>query len=156
MRLIKIFLNNAESKRLFSKIVVDPITNCWNWTRARDGFGYGYFRYKRHTYRVHRFVYAWLKNPLPTARYGKGVPVLDHICKNTSCCNPDHLELVSQKENMLRGSSPMAIHSKQTHCIKGHLLPDSKKESKNGRPTRRCVLCRRANRMRRYYASKEV
>lgn len=27
---------------------------------------------------------------------------LDHLCENTSCINPDHLELVTHKENMER------------------------------------------------------
>ena len=156
MKYLKISLTNNEKKRFFSKISIDPITNCWNWTYARDKFGYGYFRYQRHTYRVHRFAYAFLKKPIPTARYGKGVPIFDHLCKNKSCCNPDHLELVPQKVNLLRGNGMSVINSQKTHCARGHLLPIAKIECKRRNPMRRCILCRRINRMRRYYASKPI
>jgi len=156
MKYLQIILTDSEKTRLFSKIFIDPITNCWNWTFARDKFGYGFFRYKGNTYRVHRFMYAYLIGKIPTAKYGKGIPVFDHLCKNRSCCNPKHLELVTQKINLLRGSSQMAINTKKIHCIKGHLLPKAKKESHDGKPTRRCIICRRANRMRRYYATKNT
>lgn len=157
MKYLKFKLNESDKKRFLSKIKIDPITKCWNWTRTKCKFGYGYFRYKRQTYRVHRFAYAWLIKPIPSARYGKNVLIFDHLCKNTSCCNPKHLELVTQKENMLRGNSAMAINTKKTHCIHGHLLPQTfTKESKNEPPTRRCIFCRRRNAMRRYYARKSA
>ncbi len=153
MNYLKIILNDSEKKRLFSKISIDPITNCWNWTAAKT-LGYGAFRYRRKTYRVHRLVYAWLVKPIPTAKYGKGVPIFDHICRNHSCCNPQHLELVPQRINLLRGTGISAINSKKTHCIRGHLLPQAKEKLPNGRFMRRCVICRRINRMRRYYTNK--
>jgi hypothetical protein len=156
MKYFKISLTKSERRRVFSKISVDPDTKCWNWQCAKDKFGYGFFRYKRQTYRIHRFIYAWLVKPIPTAKYGKNVPIFDHLCKNKSCCNPKHLELVPQKINMLRGSGPSAINARKTHCIKGHLLPKAREPYGKGKLGRRCILCRRANRMRRYYAKKSA
>ena len=77
MKYLKITLTKKEKKRFFSKILIDPISKCWNWTHCRDKFGYGFFRYKGNTYRVHRFIMATF-NKIPTAKYGKDIPVFDH------------------------------------------------------------------------------
>ena len=153
MKYLKITLTKKEKKRFFSKILIDPISKCWNWTHCRDKFGYGFFRYKGNTYRVHRFIMATF-NKIPTAKYAKDIPVFDHLCNNKSCCNPKHLKLTSQSENILRGSCPSAINSQKTHCINGHLLPQAKEPYKNGKFGRRCVICRRQNANRRYHAKK--
>lgn len=67
-------------------------------------------------HRAHRFSYQLYKGNIP-----KNL-VIDHLCKNPSCVNPDHLEAVTNRENILRGISPAAINSKKTHCPKGHKL----------------------------------
>lgn len=149
MKYFKVILNDNDQKRILSKIIIDPITKCWVWTHAKDKFGYGFFRYKKQTYRIHRIVYAWLIKPIPTAKYGKGVPIIDHLCKNKSCCNPKHLELVTQKINLLRGNGVSAINNRKTYCIHGHKLPKAKYEGKI--LTRRCITCRNINRKKRVF-----
>lgn len=52
-------------------------------------------------------------------KLGEGM-VLDHLCRNRACFNPMHLELVSNKENILRGKSFAAKNAAKTHCPKGH------------------------------------
>jgi len=139
--------------RIFQKIEVDPDTDCWIWTGAKIGNRYGAFRYKNQTITMHRFLYAWLIEPLPLGS-GNGVPVLDHTtCDNPACCNPNHLTLGTQKRNVLRGGSPSADNARKTHCKRGHLLPATPNElwGKN-RKGRRCIPCRRINAKRRYHA----
>lgn len=98
-------------------------------------------------------VVAWEK------AHGRKVPVglvLDHTCHNAdptcmggdacphrACCNPDHLEAVTQRENTLRSPlSPAAINARKTHCINGH---EYTLENTNISPTgRRC--CRTCGR----------
>ena len=150
MKYLKIILTKNDEKRFFSKVLVDPSSKCWNWLGCKDKFGYGFFRYKKNTYRVHRFIMATISK-IPTSKYGKGVPIFDHLCSNKSCCNPKHLKLVPQKLNMLRGSCPSAINTKKTHCINNHLLPIAKEPYGKGKLGRRCIICRRKNANRRYH-----
>lgn len=45
---------------------------------------------------------------------------VDHLCRNTSCVNPAHLEAVTNKENTLRGLTVTAINAQKTACAAGH------------------------------------
>lgn len=63
---------------------------------------------------VHRVAYESLRGPIP-----KGLTI-DHLCRNTICINPDHLEAVALTENIRRGFSPTAINRRKTKCPKGH------------------------------------
>ena len=70
---------------------------------------------------------------------------IDHLCRNRSCVNVDHLELVTLRDNGLRGESPAGINSRKKHCPRGHLHADincPKASRENGR--RQCLLCARA------------
>lgn len=106
-------------KRLAKKI---KFSKCWEWTGSKDYQGYGLLWYEGKTERIHRLMYAYFIEPIP-----KGVPSrrfyqVDHLCRNTSCCNPDHLELVTQKTNVLRGEGITAQAARKTHCKRGHVL----------------------------------
>lgn len=92
--------NNLES--ILDRYVVDE-KNCWIYTGSKDKHGYGIFYYQQASYKAHRISWI-LKNGEIQDR-----KVLDHLCKNKSCINPDHLEAVSQMENVMR-------HERQKHC----------------------------------------
>lgn len=77
---------------------------CWNYTGPKDKFGYGIFYYKQSGYRAHRVSWYLVNGEITDKK------VLDHLCRNKSCINPDHLEAVHQLENVLR-------HEKQKHCV---------------------------------------
>lgn len=67
---------------------------------------------------------------------------LDHLCRNTRCVNPDHLEPVTPKVNNSRGFSPSAKRGKMTQCKNGHEFTDANTRiDKMGR--RCCRQCRR-------------
>ena len=63
---------------------------------------------------AHRYAYEQVRGPIPAGLE------LDHLCRNPSCCNPDHLEPVTPRENKLRGTSPTAENARRTHCRRGH------------------------------------
>ena len=60
---------------------------------------------------------------------------------NTSCVNPEHLEAVTPRMNVLRSNNPMSLQAKQTHCIHGHPLSGyNLMITKKGRQCRTCAL----------------
>ena len=129
-------------ERLLSHVVCDVATRCWTWTGFRRG-GYGRImapRPARRCSQVHRVTYEHLVGPIPP-----GLD-LDHLCRNRSCCNPDHLEPVTRSVNILRAGpyrkarefwADSPPRRKQTHCRLGHPLHTTPKG------TRRCLICRR-------------
>ena len=124
-----------ETKRIFSKILIDPDSKCWNWKGTIDQ-GYGRLSFRGKQIRAHRLLYTWKHGKIEEWTDKKSKEV-DHVCKNRSCCNPSHLRLVSNKVNVLRGTGPTAINSRKNTCIYGH---NSLYKVGN---RRRCRECRR-------------
>ncbi len=133
---------NKLSDRFWDK--VDKTSNCWVWKAYKNPLGYGTFRVGKTKRFSHRLAYEEIVAPVPDRL------VLDHLCRNTSCCNPAHLEPVTSRENILRGVGYCAQQARKTHCVHGHLL-----QGKNLRVrqdgSRICRACA-AERMRRYRA----
>lgn len=77
--------------------VVDANTGCWVWQGYKSPLGYGQARFGGVAMNAHRAVYLMRVGPIP-----EGL-VLDHLCRNPSCVNPDHVEPVTQAENVRRG-----------------------------------------------------
>lgn len=100
-------------ERFWDKVEVQP-NGCWLWKGTKDKDGYGKFTIKYVTIRSHRFAYEVNKGQIP-----EGMQI-DHLCRNHDCVNPDHMEVVSPRENTLRGDGLAAVNSKKTHCPKGH------------------------------------
>lgn len=143
-------LKEKELQRFFAKVnkngpwpyVFDLRTRCWLWT-ASTNKGYGSFSLRSNTVLAHRLSFLMLNGSIDDNR------VLDHLCRNTLCVNPDHLEPVTHKENMERGilSLTSSVHeSIKTHCPRGHSL-----ETRNirvggkKRGWRQCLACHRTS-----------
>ena len=69
---------------------------CWIWNGPIDK-GYGRLYHDGKAYQAHRWSYEQHRHVSLTKK-----ETLDHLCRNTLCCNPDHLEKVSLIENIER------------------------------------------------------
>ena len=108
---------------------------CWVWLRGKIR-GYGTIKFKRVNQRSHRLFYEMIIGSVP-----KGL-ILDHLCRNRSCCNPLHLEPVTNKVNVLRGEGLTAKNYKKEKCLNGHDF-DEKNTYLTYRGRRACRKCHR-------------
>ena len=139
-----LYMRPTAAERFWSKVNKDgPLPErrpelgpCWVWTaNAHKKSGYGKFGVKGKTILAHRWSYTEEVGPIP-----EGLQ-LDHLCRNTACVRPDHLEPVPGKVNLLRGDTIVAANAAKTKCPAGHdydlintrYAPDG----------RYCYLCRR-------------
>lgn len=129
--------------RLLEKVSINPISQCWEWTASLDKKGYGQFELNGRNRRAHEVAYELLRGIIPDGLEP------DHVCKNTRCINPDHLEPVTHRENVLRGTSPMAINARKTHCGRGHELSGRNLGVRDG-GNRYCKRCS-ADNLRKWY-----
>ncbi len=114
---------------------VDDSGSCWIWTGIKDYKGYGQFsaNNKKHL-AAHRWAYEALVGPI------KEGFVVDHLCRNRACCNPDHMEIVTPTENVMRGEGITAQNARRAECSCGHTY--SVAHRKDGRSYRFCKRCK--------------
>lgn len=75
--------------------MVEKTDTCWNWTGTKyQGYGQIYSHQRGGAIRAHRASYEMHVGPIPDGM------VIDHMCHNPSCVNPDHLRIATQKQNM--------------------------------------------------------
>jgi hypothetical protein len=126
----------------------EPMSGCWLWSAHADAKGYGYMRIGntkvgRGIVSTHRFSYTLHKGAIPDGL------VIDHLCRNPNCCNPDHLEPVTSVENVMRGEGFAARKARQTVCHKGHEFTHENTYV-NRRGHRVCRACMREHERVRY------
>ncbi|WKX70035.1 HNH endonuclease signature motif containing protein [Streptomyces sp. XD-27] len=117
--------------------VTDTERGCWEWTGTRDRNGYGLMCIDGRRRSVHRIAYEAVRGPIPVDLE------IDHLCRTRACANPDHLEAVPHRINVLRGVSFAARKARQTHCVNGHRL-DAVTIYRAPNGTRKCRICRTA------------
>lgn len=142
-------VNGTPEQRFFAKVSPPDRDGCVLWTASLNNEGYGQFNFNRKMQKAHRVAYI--------LRFGEISPEveIDHRChtddvacessnecKHRRCVNTEHLELVSHRENVLRGRSPSAVNAAKTVCKWGHPF-DAENTYINPNGGRDCKTCRR-------------
>ena len=94
--------------------------DCWPANRSVNPLGYLciYRRFggKKKQLLGHRVA------KILTDGYEQGKDQIDHLCRNRACCNPRHLEWVTQEENLNRQRHDLRLEGKIGFCRKGHAI----------------------------------
>lgn len=105
-------------KAFWSKVNIKDDNNCWEYKEAKTQYGYGRFSINGKGVQAHRFAYeSYNKCKIP-----EGKLVL-HKCDNRSCCNPHHLYVGTQLDNMrdMITRKRMIKNPRKTACTKAIL-----------------------------------
>jgi hypothetical protein len=122
----------------WSKVHVNPETECWEWTASTLADGYGQWHpgeawRKSKSISAHKIAYENLIGPVPEELH------LDHVvCQVRRCVNPDHLEPVPPLVNVLRSA---VANANRTVCRSGKhdlTLPGALRKTNQGE---RCQGC---------------
>jgi len=95
-------------QRLLSRIEIIPIAGCWIWMGSSDKHGYGRISTSRgeSPAKVYRVTYESFVGKIPPGK------VVRHLCDTPSCCNPEHLAIGTQKDNMIDASKRNRLNRK--------------------------------------------
>ena len=124
-----------DAARFWSKVERLGSNDCWRWLAAMNHQGYGVFQYRNAGRMAHRVSYELTHGPIPDGL------VVDHLCRNRSCMNPAHLDVVTPRTNTLRSSNFIARHAIAMHCPQGHPY-DTKNTYHTPSGGRDCRTCR--------------
>lgn len=133
------------AEKLRDYVAIDQATGCHNWQKYVQTNGYGQICVggRGNSKLVHRVAYEIAKGPIPPDYQ------IDHLCKNTRCVNPEHLEAVTQRVNALRSNSPASLNARKTHCPREHpYVVGNMRRRPDG--SRVCLECERVSARRRY------
>lgn len=144
---------------------VEKTAGCWNWTaccwreRGADRYGCVYlpsYCAPRIRFQAHRI--SWI---ITNGRFPDEGMLVCHACDNMKCCNPAHLHLGTQSQNIkecvVRGRY-LNGHSRRTQCLRGHPFDEANTRrylSPSG-PRRICLACLRLRRAAETAARREA
>lgn len=126
-------LTPGAVSELDSRYSVNLATGCWEWAGTISPVGYGAISINGVAYSAHRASYTRHVGPIPSGL------VLDHLCRNPPCINPEHLEPVTDQENVRRGMSIGATAQRRSECLHGHPYPENAKIAQGHRVCRACA-----------------
>lgn len=146
-----------QRQSVYSRLVsdLDKSSGCWISPYKTNSKGYVSISNRRNDNSKilgHRAMYEFMRGNIPPHL------VIDHLCRNRACLNPWHMEIVTNRENNLRGTSIAARNHKKKKCNRGHLLGGSNLIISISKGFRRriCGECKRAKNRAWYWRRKGV
>ncbi len=136
---------------LWSMAIPEPNSGCWLWTGGLNHNGYAQVKVgslldgSKRGVMAHIYTYEKIVEEVPVGLE------LDHTCRVRCCVNPDHLEPVTRRENLLRS---IAFRAVKTHCPCGHDYQDH--GHINGQGYMECRTCRNKQSMLRERAKRAL
>ena len=123
---------------------VDKTEDCWIWTGANNGNGYGRLSVDGRLQYAHRWAYQLTHGEIPDDL------VIDHLCRTRACVRPEHLQAVPAAVNIRRGVLGFDLTGK---CRAGlHDVSDPSNISVRPDGGRRCRPCELQHRKDRWAA----
>lgn len=121
-------------------LAVDLAAPCWVFRGKVNNSGYGSLSSAGKKWMAHRYMWTLMRGPIPEKMQ------VDHLCRVRRCLNPQHMEIVDCRTNLLRGTGASAQHARKVACPKcgkpyDYIHP-------NG--SRRCRSCQQAMQKDRY------
>lgn len=92
-------LSDEQRERKFWEKTVTGVGGCILWNGSMGDSGYGRVKRNKKWVGAHRIAYLFKNKVIPSGFE------IDHLCRNRRCVNPEHLEAVSHRDNVLRGAS---------------------------------------------------
>jgi len=134
----RVYVREPLQDRLERYSVAIPFAGCIVWTGAVDKLGYGRIGMQGKSKLAHRISYQHYVGEIPVGLE------LDHLCRNTSCINPNHLEPVTRKVNTDRGLCAETNRKRfaaMTHCKHGHEFTPENTYLHPTHKRRQCKIC---------------
>lgn len=125
-----------------------PFSGCWIWTKSASKRGYATVCFQGKAHLAHRISYETFRGAIP-----EGMLVC-HKCDVTSCINPDHLFLGTDRDNLVdahtKGRRPKNGPTRGK-CKNASLTPEQVKEIRAALSVRDCSLKELSRRLKVSY-----
>lgn len=130
-----LMMKTGDISRFWKK--VRKSQGCWGWLGCHFNTGRPAFWLNRNNVLAYRVVFLLTKGNIAQDL------VIDHLCDNPACMNPDHMKVATQRENLLRSNNVCARNKRKLLCKRGHELSPLRTVKYANRGWRECRICKR-------------
>ena len=92
-------MNDKTAERFWDKVDKNGDDECWEWMASKNNQKYGHLWHNGRLEQAHRVAWELTNGSIPRGDH-HGTTCVCHKCDNPDCCNPGHLFLATQAENI--------------------------------------------------------